>query len=115
MCAARIPDNLLPSVQDAYASFEAAGGHLTVTEVSTFGIDPLIDAPELCIQRQVEMERNLPSPEYLFNYTVNGVYAPFANSVQAMVHVLRDIYCRIILLSSVFFLYTHCGMYDLLE
>ena len=89
MCAARIRDDLLPSVQDAYASFEAAGGHLT--EISTFGIDPLSDAPELVIQRQVEMERNLPSPEYLFNYTVDGVYTPFAHSVQVMVHLSQDI------------------------
>ncbi len=74
-------ENTRPSVQDAYA---AAGGHLT--EVSTFGIDPLVEAPELSIQR-----RNLPSPEHLFNYTVNGVYAPFANSVQAMVHISQDI------------------------
>ena len=69
---------------------------INLTEVSTFGIDPLIEAPELSIQRQVEMERNLPSPEHLFNYTVNGVYAPFANSVQAMVHISQDIQRRLL-------------------
>ncbi len=90
-----------------------------MTEVSTFGIDPLINAPELCIQRQVEMERNLPSPEYLFNYTVNGVYATHPLQILCRLwymslRTFKEDYCRIILLSSVFFLYMHSGMYDLL-
>ena len=83
--AARIPagQGTIPTAGEAEALFVAAGGHLSPT--AQFGSDPLSDSPDLIQQRQIMLEQNLPTPEELFSFTVNGDYIPFARSLQFMI------------------------------
>ena len=86
--AARIAagQNVIPTVDDAAASYAAAGGHLS--PMAQFGSDPLAESPELIQQRQSTLEENIPTPEDLFAFTVNGDYAPFAQSLQFLQRLL---------------------------
>ena len=83
--AARIPagQNIVPTADVAEAFYVAAGGHLS--PMTQFGSDPLADSPKLIQQRQRALEQNIPAPEELFTFTVNGDYAPFAQSLQFMI------------------------------
>ena len=83
--AARIPagQNIIPTADVAETFYVAAGGHLS--PMTLFGSDPLADSPELIQQRQRALEQNIPAPEELFAFTVNGDYAPFAQSLQFMI------------------------------
>ena len=53
--------------------------------MAQFGSDPLAESPELIQQRQSTLEENIPTPEDLFAFTVNGDYAPFAQSLQFLI------------------------------
>ena len=74
----------IPTVDEAEASYVAAGEHLS--PVAHFGSDPLAHSPELIQQSHRAMQQNIPTPEELFAFTVNGDYAPFAQSLQFMIH-----------------------------
>lgn len=73
----------MPTLDEAVSSYEASGGSLTYT--SSFGCDPLSGHELLQRERQRLMEENIPSPAELFSYVVNGIDAPFAQSVQFMI------------------------------
>jgi len=57
-------------VDEAEAYYVAAGEHLSL--VAHFGSDPLADSPELIQQCHRAMQQNIPTPEELFAFTVNG-------------------------------------------
>ena len=59
------------------------GGHLS--PMTLFGSDPLANSHELIQQHQRALEQNILAPEELFAFTVNGDYAPFAQSLQFMI------------------------------
>ena len=67
----------------AIAMYEASGGHLSTP--SRFGTDPIAGSPELLYRRQCLMEQNVPTPEDLFGWTVNGFIQPFADSLKYMI------------------------------
>ena len=81
--AAVISRSLIPDVDTAVAMYEASGGHLSTP--SGFGTDPIAGSPELLRYRENEMEQNIPSPEDLFGWTVNGITQPFADSLKFMI------------------------------
>jgi len=60
-------------VDEAEASYVAAGGHLS--PVAHFGSDPLADSPELIQKCHRAMQQSIPTPEELFAFTDNGDYA----------------------------------------
>ena len=73
----------IPTVDEAEASYVAAGGHLS--PMAHFGSDPLADSSELIQWCHRALEQNILAPEELFAFTVNGDYAPFAQSLQFMI------------------------------
>jgi len=75
-------------VDEAEASYVAAGGHLS--PVSHFGSDPLADSPELIQQRHRAMQQNIPTPEELFAFTVNGDYMPHLHSPCSHLHISTE-------------------------
>ena len=81
--AAVISSSLIPDVDSAIAMYEASGGHLSTP--SGFGTDPIAGSPELLHHRQCLMEQNVPTPEDLFGWTVNGFIQPFADSLKYMI------------------------------
>ena len=81
--AAVIGSSLIPDVDSAVAMYEASGVHLSTP--SGFGTDPIAGSPELLHYRQSLMEQNIPSPEDLFGWTVNGSTQPFADSLKYMI------------------------------
>jgi len=86
---ARIPQTHIPTVQEASQSYVAAGGHLSPR--TQFGVDPLSESPDLLLQRQQALEQNIPTPEELFSFTVNGDYTIFAQSLQYMIHITMEL------------------------
>ena len=78
--AARLSTRQIPTADEAIASYV---GHLSAA--TQFGIDPLSGSPQLFNQRERELEENIPSPEDLFSYTVNGNYLPFAQSLKYLI------------------------------
>ena len=78
----RAGSSLIPDVDSAVAMYEASGGYLSTP--SGFGTDPIAGSPELLYYRQSLMEQNIPSPEDLFGWTVNGSTQPFADSLKYM-------------------------------
>ena len=85
----QIATHLIPNVSDAVALYQASGGRLEMG--STFGVDPLANSPELIQQRQAVMESNIPSPEELFGWTVNGLFQPFSDCVKYMIDISTDL------------------------
>ena len=84
--AARIPagQNIVPTADVAEAFYVAAGGHLSpMTEFGSES-DRLADSPEL-MQHAAAPKQNIPAPEELFAFTVNGDYTSFAQSLQFMI------------------------------
>ena len=78
-----ISSSLIPDVDGAIAMYEANGGHLSTP--SGFGTDPIAGSPELLCYRQNLMEQDVPSPEDLFGWTVNGLTQPFTDSLKYMI------------------------------
>ena len=60
--------------------YEASGGRLTTP--TSFGVDPLCFSTQLLSQREIEMQRLLPDPDFIFSCTVNYNYVPFATIIQ---------------------------------
>ncbi len=83
--AATIDPSVVPDTLAGVSLYEREGGHLTMPSV--YGRDPLSDSPGLLAQRKALMESNLPSPEQLFSWTVNGSYQPFGDSLKYMIDV----------------------------
>ena len=63
----------VPTLDEAISAFRSSGGHLS--NPSTFGTDPLAGHQNL--QRE-----NIPTPNELFSFVVNGIDRPFAESLQ---------------------------------
>lgn len=87
--AAQIDSRLIPDVSNAVSLYQASGGRLGAE--TGFGVDPLSGFPELVRQRQAALESNIPSPEQLFGYTVNGLFQPFSDSLKYMIDVSTDL------------------------
>jgi len=51
----------IPTVDEAEASYVAAGEHLS--PMVHFGSDPLADSPKLIQQHRSTMQQNIPTPE----------------------------------------------------
>ena len=81
--ARRVPSSLIPTLDEAVASYIYSGVHLTPP--SFFGCDPLSGHGDLQRERQRLMEQTLPSPMDLFSYTVNGYNTPFEQSLEFMI------------------------------
>ena len=88
--AAVISSSLIPDVGSAIAMYEASGGHLSTPR---FGTDPIAGSPELLHRRQCLMEQNVPTPEDLFGWTVNGFIQPFADSLKYMIDTSIYLQC----------------------
>ena len=84
-----IEQNIVPTADEAVASYVAAGGHLQ--PMLQFGTDPLADSPELIQRRQRELEQNVSTPEELFAHTVNGNYTPFAQSLHFLIQTSNQL------------------------
>ena len=82
------PGNVL-SLYKANEEYQATGGSLSPP--FTFGIDPLSLSPNLCAQRTLALDTNIPSPEDLFAYTVNGYYQPFMYSLRFFIDVTHQL------------------------
>ena len=80
---------MLPTTEEACELFAAAGGHLS--PMMPFGTDPLTRHPLLINERQRLMEGSCPTPEELFACTVNGNYAPFAQSLLYVIDSTIDL------------------------
>ncbi len=80
----RVPVHQVPTLQAAIAAYQATGGNLS--PAMQFGSDPIGHSSELLLERTRALEANIASPEDLFSFTVNGVYQPFADSLQFMIH-----------------------------
>ena len=87
--AARIHSNLVPDVSNAVSLYQASGGRLGAE--TGFGVDPLAGSLALIQERQAAMESNIPSPEELFGWTVNGLFQPFSDSLKYMIDVSTDL------------------------
>lgn len=87
--AAKIAIGQIPTADEATASYTTAGGHLS--PMMQFGADPLAYSCELIELRQREMEQNIPTPEELFAFTVNGNYIPFAQSLQFLIKTTKEL------------------------
>ena len=85
----RLDSHLIPDVSNAISLYQASGGRLG--QESGFGVDPLADSPELIQTWQTAMETNIPSPEQLFGWTVNGIVQPFSDSLKYMIDVSVDL------------------------
>ena len=81
--ASPIHSSLIPTLDEAVASYSSSGGYLA--SPSFFGCDPLGGHADLQRERQRLMEQTLPSPQDIFSYTVNGYIPPFAQSLEFMV------------------------------
>ena len=84
-----IDSRLVPDASSAVSLYQASGGRLETP--SGFGVDPLAGSPGLVQQRQATMEANIPSPQDLFGWTVNGLFQPFTDSVKYMIDVSTDL------------------------
>ena len=80
-------------MNEARSAYEAGGGHLS--SPSFFRSDPLMGYEGLQSDRQRAMEENLPTPEELFSFVVNGVDAPLAQSLQFMIHTTTQLQSQI--------------------
>lgn len=70
-------------MDEAVESYESGGGCLT--QESSFGVDPLAGCQELQRECQRAMDENIPCPEELFGYVVNGFYTPFYHALEFMI------------------------------
>ena len=69
--------------------YQASGGRLGAE--TGFGVDPLAGSHALIQERQAAMESNIPSPEELFGWTVNGLFQPFSDSLKYIIDVSTDL------------------------
>ncbi len=85
--AARVDPAIVPDVASAISFYESSGGHLTLPNV--YGFDTLAESASLLSQRKHLLETNIPTPEQLFGWTVNGSYEEFAGSLEYMVNITK--------------------------
>lgn len=77
--ASSIHSSLVPTLDEANSAYEISGGSLRPGLL--FGSDPLTGHETLQSERQRLMEVNLPTPEELFSFVVNGIDTPFTEAL----------------------------------
>ena len=82
---AKVSPHIIPSPDEAVASYHNLGGRLTL--VSTFGEDPL-PAP-LRIVREHEFLTTYPDFEVFFTSAVNGREQPFRSGLQHFLSITK--------------------------
>ena len=87
--AFRIEPHLIPTTNDAVASYESMrGGRLTTN--CMFGSDPLSGFPERFEERTRRMHQVLPSTDAVFGQVVNGDHTMFLLAIQTMIDASVD-------------------------
>jgi len=82
--ATPIEESLLLTPQEAVEAYTKAGG--SITEVSQFGVDPLVSSPTLGAQRESKL---LEKHNYMnvFHKLVNGDAIPFMAALVDLINI----------------------------
>ena len=87
-CAARVPFTEIPNVEQARASYEAAGGQLS--NASNFGTDPLGDRLDLRLLRERSFTTRIPQLETVFHNAVHGSHQPLYDAICSFLTITED-------------------------
>lgn len=82
--AASVPENLIPTAEDAVAQYEANGGHLTL--FPNFGTDPLGGDPNLV---------NIREQRFLGVFDVHNIYGALVNGMEIYFENAVSTYCNL--------------------
>ena len=85
--AANLSPGIIPSPEEAVASYQHCGGQLTL--VSTFGEDPL--SPSLDSICQQEFARRHAAFHPVFHAAVNGDEHPFRDGLQHFISITKQL------------------------
>ena len=102
--AVHLSPGIIPSPEEAVASYQQCGGQLTL--LSTFGEDPL--SPSLDATRQQEFSRKHAGFHSIFHAAVNGDEHPFITvhlAYRYLIHVYLCMYILYCLLVYHFFVF----------
>ena len=87
----QIPNpSIIPSVDEAIAMYENAGGN--ITRESSFGIDPLKDNDLLIARREELFRQNNYSFENMFGSIVNGNSTSMERALLSFIDITRNMH-----------------------